>query len=82
MLAICPGYRCLFPNVSILMDQSERQQQHRWILIGSSIDQGVILPSEGMEEDELYYVDFDGDCLDYVLRFFDSARSESFWECM
>ena len=36
--------------------------------------QGVILPSEGMEDDELYYVDFDGDCLEYVLHFFYKAR--------
>jgi len=53
---------CLFPNGVVL------NAPHRGSVDGEGLSEG--------EDEDIYFVDFDGPCLEYVLHFFDKARTD------
>lgn len=57
---------CLFPNGVVLSQKHPPNRPGRTINPGSE--------DEEEEEREVYYVDFDGPCLSYILDFFSQAR--------
>ncbi|MBW0465083.1 hypothetical protein O181_004798 [Austropuccinia psidii MF-1] len=61
---------CLFPNGLVLSQKHQQQQQqhHQDNQLDDHSDQ------INESDHEIYYVDFDGSCLAYILKFFNDAR--------